>query len=104
MFSARELNYEDRRQIAQCPCPPEDKPGSRMIEVLHGSAGEPLRVACEASEEWPELCCGVFETKIGPLGRPGEFRPEVGFRFPAEIGELENVYLLCQYQRELRPS
>ena len=104
LFSARELNYEDRRQIAQCPCPPEDKPGSRMIEVLHGSAGEPLRVACEASEEWPELCCGVFETKIGPLGRPGEFRPEVGFRFPAEIGELENVYLLCQYQRELRPS
>ena len=106
LFSARELDCADRHQISECPCPQEDKPGSRMIEVTHGSHHrhcEPLRLACNASEEWPELYYGVFDAQIGPLGRPGEYRPEVEIRFPEEIGQVDDIYMLCQYQRALGP-
>jgi hypothetical protein len=38
-----------------------------------------------------------IEAKIGPLGRRGH-RPEVELRFPYAAGEVESVYLLCQYK------
>ena len=50
------------------------------------------------SEEWPDLYYGLFETEIGPVGKRGA-RPEIEFRFPHDAGEVETVYLLCQYKR-----
>jgi hypothetical protein len=41
----------------------------------------------------------VLETAIGPLGKHGK-RTEIEFRFPAKVGELESLFLLCQYKRE----
>jgi len=67
----------------------------------HDRHEKPLHVSCIASEEWPDLYCGVFDTEVGPLGRTSE-QSEVGFRFPAEIGEVERVFLLCRYQRSKR--
>jgi len=115
LFSTREVDCEDRSGIAECPCPQEEKAGLRVIEVTHASQSrhcEPFRVTCEASEEWPDLYCGIFDARIGPLRSPGEgkrgeavtgeLRPEVSLRFAADIGEVENLYLLCQYERHDR--
>ena len=102
LFSTRRPDCEDRLQLGECPCPQEEGAGSHTIEITHGSQhrhGEPLRLTCEASEEWPDLFCGVFETQLDRLGRPSECRPEVSFRFPVTTGEVENVYVLCQYRR-----
>jgi hypothetical protein len=102
LFSTRRPDCDDRLQLGECPCPQEEGAGSHTIEITHGSQhrhGEPLRLTCEASEEWPDLFCGVFETQLDRLGRPSECRPEVSFRFPVTTGEVENVYVLCQYRR-----
>ena len=50
------------------------------------------------SEEWPDLYYGLLETEIGPVGKCGA-RPEIEFRFPQDTGDVETLYLLCQYRR-----
>jgi len=57
-----------------------------------------MRVSCVTSEEWPDLYYGLFDTHIEPLGRNGQGQ-EMEFRFPVDIGEVERIFLLCQYQR-----
>jgi hypothetical protein len=52
-------------------------------------------VSCVASEAWPDLYCGMFDTHVGPLGR-GRHRT-VEFRFRCCVGEVTRVFLLLRY-------
>ena len=91
----------DRHQTGECACPEEGKPAVRELEFTHGPHHrheDALRISCLTSEEWPELYYGLFETHLEPFGRDGR-GPELEFRFPVDIGEVEQVFLLCQYQR-----
>jgi hypothetical protein len=95
----------DHPKIEECSCPLEGKPASRVLEFTHGPQHrheDAVRVSCVTSEEWPELYYGLFETHVGPLGRDGQ-GPELEFRFPMDVGEVEQVFLLCQYRRWQRP-
>ncbi len=94
----------DNPCAAECPCPQKGKPASRVLEFKHGPQpcdDKARRISCVASEEWPELYYGIVETEVGRLERDGH-GPELEFRFPAEIGKVEQVYLLCQYRRSER--
>jgi hypothetical protein len=91
----------DRPKIGDCPCPQEGRPASRVLEFTHGPQhrhDDMMRVSCVTSEEWPDLYYGLFDTHIEPLGRNGQGQ-EMEFRFPVDIGEVERIFLLCQYQR-----
>ncbi|MGA2167154.1 MAG: neuraminidase-like domain-containing protein [Terracidiphilus sp.] len=104
LFSGPDHEICNRPKAEECPCPQEGRPDCRVLEFTRGCHDrheKPLHVSCIASEEWPDLYCGVFDTEVGPLGRTSE-QSEVGFRFPAEIGEVERVFLLCRYQRSKR--
>jgi hypothetical protein len=55
------------------------------------------RICCAASGDWSHLYHGVIDTKMGSLGRNGH-RPEARFRFPAEVGYVCQMFLLCRYE------
>jgi Tc toxin complex TcA C-terminal TcB-binding domain len=81
-----------------CPCPEPGEPARQIIEFVHGDEEcdcEP-KILCRASEEWPDLYCGIFNTHIGPLGGKGH-HAEVELRFHAATMEIEQIYLLCHY-------
>jgi hypothetical protein len=86
---------------AECACPQKGRPAARMLDFRHGPQpchDKSIQIPCVASEEWPELYYGLVENEVGRLGRDGH-GPELEFRVPAEIGEIEHVYLMCQYRR-----
>ena len=60
-------------------------------------ACEETRMYCAASEEWPDLYYGVIDTRLGTLRRNGD-RQEARFRFPAAVGEICQMFLLCRYE------
>ena len=91
--------------VGECPCPQKGKRASRVLEFKHGPQhchDKAMHVSCVASEEWPELYYGIVEIEVGRLERDGH-GPELEFRFPGEIGDVERVFLLCQYRRLERP-
>jgi Tc toxin complex TcA C-terminal TcB-binding domain len=91
----------DCPKTGDCRCQCEREPDCRVLEFTcgdHHRKDHPTRVSCVRSEEWPDLYYGLFETEIGPVGKRGA-RPEIEFRFPYDAGEVETVYLLCQYKR-----
>jgi hypothetical protein len=63
----------------------------------HRDEGEETKICCAAGGDWSDLYHGVFDAKMGPLGRNGD-RPEARFRFPAEVGEICQMFLLCRYE------
>jgi hypothetical protein len=91
----------DCPETGDCPCQREREPDCLVLEL---SCDDRLRkehtarVSCVRSEEWPDLYHGLFETEIGPIGKH-ENRPRIEFLFPHDAGEVEKVYLLCQYKR-----
>jgi len=101
LFQARGHGCDcPKTSVCQCRC--EREPDCRVLEFTcsdHQRKDHPTRVSCLRSEEWPDLYYGLLETDIGPLGQRGK-RPEIEFRFPLDVGEVETVYLLCQYIRE----
>ena len=56
-----------------------------------------MRVSCLRSDDWPDLYYGLFDSDVERVGRHDQHQ-QVGFRFPEGIGEVECIYLLCQYQ------
>ncbi|HKN59914.1 MAG TPA: neuraminidase-like domain-containing protein [Candidatus Acidoferrales bacterium] len=91
----------DCPKTGDCRCQCEREPDCRVLEFTcddHHREDHPTRVSCVRSEEWRDLYYGLFETEIGPVGRRGA-RPQIEFRFPHDAGEVETVYLLCQYKR-----
>jgi hypothetical protein len=86
-----------------CPCPEHGEPACRIIEFAHGDeeCDCERKVLCRASDEWPDLYCGIFDTRIGPLGGRGH-HAEAEFRFHAATGEVEHVYLFCHVRTQSR--
>lgn len=87
-------------KIEGCPCPEHGKPAQRIVEYLprdQRRGGEcKTVVSCFASDEWPDLYCGFFDTHVGPLSGNGP-RHEFEFRFAEEGCKIEQVFLLCRY-------
>lgn len=100
LFHARG-HGSDCPKTSDCRCQCEKEPDSRMLEFTcrdsHRKAHS-RRVVCVRSEEWPDLYYGLFEAEIGPIGKRAA-SPEIEFRFPHDVGEVETVYLLCRYRR-----
>jgi hypothetical protein len=93
----------DCPKTGDCRCQCEREPDCRLLEFTcgdHHRKDHPTRVSCVQSGEWPDLYSGLFETEIGPI-RKGGMHPEIEFRFPHDVGEVETFYLLCQYKREM---
>lgn len=84
----------------ECNCPVFNKPAAHVVEFTHG---DPARrsgghgFSCVASDDWPDLCYGILETQLGPIGRD-HHRTEVEFQFPEHTGRMERVFLLCRYR------
>ena len=55
-------------------------------------------VLCHASEEWPDLYCGVFAAEIALGGK--RRHAEIDIRFDDGAREIGPVFLLCRYQTE----
>ena len=83
-------DHEHRRQ--------EEQGREHHPHEEHHHDRETLRVVCEASQEWPELFCGLFKTDFA-LERDAAGCPEVSIAFPSEAGEIQRAYLLCRYRR-----
>jgi hypothetical protein len=83
-----------------CHCQREHEADCRLVGFSSGDHRRDdgtTRVACVRTDEWPDLYYGVFETALGPVGRRGA-HPGIAFTFPRDAGEVESMYLLCQYR------
>jgi hypothetical protein len=102
LFKAHGLTDNDQHSD-DCHAHDARHPDCHLLEFTcsdhHREGHHPSHIACIRSADWPELYHGVLETAIGPLGKHGK-RTEIEFRFPAKVGELESLFLLCQYKRE----
>jgi hypothetical protein len=102
------------RDIADCPCRRPCGAAEREIDFVpggddeheeHEEAGPDERrqtdVRCFAEAGRPGLYCGVFDARLGPLGVDSQ---GAGFelRFPAGVGRLEHMFLLCRYRADSR--
>jgi hypothetical protein len=87
-------------EFAGCPCPEPRRRASRRIEIRRcgDERKHPETVRCDASEEWPDLYCGVFaaEAVLGDRRRHAEFDIEFG----DETREFGPIFLLCRYRTE----
>lgn len=103
LFSVAEREHDDEPAVlAACPCPPDERRGAVTIEVTHGARDRHRNatpVTCLASDEWPDLYRGEFDVDMR-LQAGGDNSTDIGLRFPADVGVVENVYLLCRYERE----
>jgi hypothetical protein len=101
----------------ECDCPKtSDRPcqcgreaDCHVLEFTHRHAPDGhrrkeniIRIPCVRSEEWADLYYTVFETTTGPLGKR-DTCPDIEFKFPSAVGKVGAVYLLCQYEREIKP-
>ena len=87
-----------RPQVGGCPCPQDGMPARHVVEFTrgHDEHDDAIEVSCVASEDWPHLYCGMLDPRGETLGRRNH-RAEIAFRFPADIDDVERVFLLCHY-------
>jgi hypothetical protein len=98
LFQARDGDHCDRPAAGECPCPRDREQACRVVEFVRDCRDrDSLRVSCLRSDEWPDLYYGIFDAHIGPVARHDQHQ-HVEFRFPEETGEVERIYLLCQYE------
>ncbi len=100
LFHARDNDECAESAASECACPEEEKAACHFLEFHQAHADrnrDGLQVPCRKSDEWPDLYYGIFDSQVGPVGRHDD-RPRIGFRFPTGIGEIERIYLMCQYQ------
>lgn len=98
LFGSYEREDRGCPEIQDCPCLPADIPAYPIVEVVrsHDERDGVLDVPCLASEKWPDLYCGIFDTRIGDAC----WRyPSHGDRipFPCQYRDIERVFLLCRY-------
>ena len=119
LFATREHGACCCPEIEGCPCPEPGEPARHVVEFSRGREDREhdrehdrglnrdhdpeceLSVSCLASDEWPDLYCGIFHARVGPLGvgslsKDGHCR-DVEFRFPSDCVEVERIFLLCHY-------
>jgi hypothetical protein len=80
----------------ECGCGRKKCHASWDVDFQPAGDCETVGIRCAQSEDWRDLYHGVVDTDLGPLGRNGD-RPEARLRFPAELDEIGDVYLLCRY-------
>jgi hypothetical protein len=97
-FGWHECEDHFRPQADGCPCPQDGMPARHVVEFTCGGDRHrrSTEVACMASEQWPQLYCGMFETDES-IGRRGD-RAEIAFRFPDGVDDVERAFLLCRYR------
>jgi hypothetical protein len=100
LFHGGDGGERDCECAKECPCSEEVDPAKRVVRFRHGhqDRDDELHISCLRSEDRPELYYGAFDTHVGPLSRD-RHRAQVHFQFPAHIGELDRIYLLCRYER-----
>jgi hypothetical protein len=82
----------------ECACGEEKTRASWRVGFKHQRDDcEEIGIRCASSDDWPDLYHGVVDTSIGPLGRNGG-RSEALLRFPAEAGEICQMFLLSRYE------
>jgi len=82
----------------ECACGPSKTRACWPVGFKnHRDDCEETKIVCAASGDWSDFYHGVFDAKVGPLGRNGA-RPEARFRFPSEVGETCQMFLLCRYE------
>jgi hypothetical protein len=100
LLGAREEDDHDYRVIEDCPCPEPHRLAAHRIKIRHcdNDREDAETVLCRASEEWPELYCGVFNAGM-ELGRKRR-HAEIDIHFDEEMHEIGSVFLLCRYRTE----
>jgi hypothetical protein len=98
LFGAEENDDTDCPKFEGCPCPPSQPPATRIVEYMGDDGDEKCgrKISCRAGEQWLRFYWGVFDTRVGPVGRK-RCHAELGFRFHCNPGRLENAFLLCRY-------
>jgi hypothetical protein len=98
LFGVHEEDGHDCPEFEGCPCPEPLRHATRRIETrhCHDEHRDAETILCRASEEWPELYCGVFgmEIELGTKRR----HAEIDIRFDDEVREIGPVFLLCRYR------
>jgi hypothetical protein len=99
----RNTPWEDGHEcpeFADCPCPEPRRHATHRIEIRHceDRRKEAETVFCRASEEWPELYCGVFGMEIELGGK--RRHAEIDIRFDDGAPEVGPVFLLCRYRTD----
>ncbi len=81
-----------------CPCPEHRGPARCVIDFQDGDLdcdhGQP--VECIANEDWGNAYFGTLTTRIALSGKRHQ-GPEVQFGFRTQLGDLEQLFLLCRY-------
>ncbi len=84
-----------------CNCPVPERPATHFVKFTHRDRAERdggHGVSCVATDDWPDLYYGTFETQLGPIGRDRR-GTEVAFEFPEHSGPIGRVFLLCRFRR-----
>jgi hypothetical protein len=100
LFDAHEVDGRDCPGFEDCPCPEPRRHATHRIEIQHceDQRRDAETVLCRASEEWPELYCGVFGTEIELGGK--RRHAEIHIRFDDGAREIGPVFLLCRYRTD----
>jgi hypothetical protein len=72
-------------------------------EDHHDHDAPPLAIRCVRSCGWPKLYHGAIDVHLGRIGRDGH-RLQAKFRFPADAGRIERVYVFWRYKAAARPD
>jgi hypothetical protein len=103
LFGAHGEEARDCPEFEACPCPDPRGRATCWIEVRRCDRSDDENrdaetVLCYASEEWPDLYCGVFTTgaALGGRHRYAEF----DIRFGDGVRDIGPVFLLCRYRTD----
>jgi Tc toxin complex TcA C-terminal TcB-binding domain len=98
IFGWHECEDHLRPQVGGCPCPQDGMLARHVVEFTRGHEehDDAIEISCVASEEWPNLYCGMLDIRGETLGRR-DHRAEIEFRFPADIDDVDRIFLLCHY-------
>ena len=88
--------------------PGADPSAHHIVEFLVGQQAYHIKeekcdcdmysIACVANANWPGLFHGVLEVDFEALS-PSGYQDLGVFRFPKDVGEINDVYLFCGYRR-----
>jgi hypothetical protein len=100
LFGARDEDARDCPEFEGCPCPEPRRQATSRIEIRHcdDEHRDAETVLCRASEDWPDLYCGVFAEEIALGGR--RRHAEIDIRFGDDACEIGPVFLLCRYRTD----
>ena len=100
LFGVHEENGYDCSGFEGCPCPETHRRAAHRIEIRHcdHERTDAETVLCRASEQWPDLYCGVFAAEIALGGK--RRHAEIDIRFGDGVPEIGPVFLLCHYRTD----